>query len=853
MFKFLRRFLKEREDEQASLREKFVHFRGLLESNNQALELMADMEEKLSGEFLFDTGYLHTQAEQLGNHASRMVRELNLLTRDRYRELAPICRRLQEEIQGELAAVPAIPETPYILPLAALTREMAASVGNKMANLGEIRNRLGLPVPDGFAITATAYQRFLEASGLAKELEARLAQARIDDLESLEATSQELQALVRQAPLPADLEEALTQAGQTLAGLRLAVRSSAVGEDTDFSFAGQFATLLNVEPGHLSEHYKEIVASKFTSRAIFYWKYQHFSLQELPMAVGCLGMVPARASGVMFSVDPHAPAAETVMITAVWGLGKYAVDGTITPDLYVVDRGAGHAIKQQRVAAKPAALTLSPEGGVTELALPLEEAQAPCLTTTQVQQLAAIALRLENHFGHPQDIEWALDEAGKIFILQSRPLRVSAPAFGAVHREPPAEPAVPPLLTYGIRAVGGTAVGRVHLFGHDDEVTDIPPGAVVVARQPSARLVLVMDRISAIITEVGSPTDHMSILAREFRVPTLVDVGGATRVLHPGQLITVDADAARVYPGMVTELLARTPPPDENLRNCLVFQKLRSILKLATPLNLLDPGSPDFQASHCRTLHDITRFCHEKAMDAMFLLDIDEALKSPRVSRLATELPLNLFILDLGGGLKVTGKTQVTEEDIVSRPFKALLRGFHHPGVSWAGQVAPDLKGFISVFANTMYDLGKAERGLGGKSFAIISDCYLNFNSRLGYHFGLVDAFISEEKNDNYISFQFKGGAASIERRERRARLLRHILDDLGFKAQVKGDLVQGRLVKYSLLETEETLELVGLLIAFCRQLDLALASEAVMERCFQAFKKEDYGLTCLRPEQAAS
>jgi pyruvate,water dikinase len=853
MFKFLRRFLKEAEDGQVSLREKFNHFRRLLESNNQALEIMADMEEKLSGEFLFDTGYLYTQAKQLGDHVARMVSELNLLTPERYQELVPICQGLKEEIQRELDAVPAIPETPYILPLGALSREMMPSVGGKMANLGEIRNRLRLMVPDGFAISATAYQRFLEASGLAGKLASRLAQARIDDLESLEATSQELQTLVRQAPLPADLMEALAQASQALSGPGLAVRSSAVGEDTDFSFAGQFATLLNVEAAQLPEHYKEVVASKFTSRAIFYWKYQHFTLNELPMAVGVMEMVPARASGVMFSVDPHAPEANTVIITAVWGLGKYAVDGTITPDLFVVDRGQGHAVKQQRVAVKPVALTISPQGGVAESALASEQAKAPCLTEPQLQRLAALALRLEKHFGRPQDIEWAMDAAGKIFILQSRPLRVSPPAFGAVQRQAPEEPAVPPLLTYGIRAVGGAAVGRVHLFSHDEEVANIPPGAVVVARQPSARLVLVMDRISAIITEVGSPTDHMSILAREFRVPTLVDVGGATKVLHAGQLVTVDADAARVYPGMVTELLGRTPAPDENFRNCPVFQKLRSILRLAAPLNLLDPESPDFKASQCRTLHDITRFCHEKSMDAMFELDIEQAVTSPHVCRLATDLPLNLFVLDLGGGLKVSGQPQVTEADIVSRPFKALLRGFHHPSVSWAGQVAPDLKGFISVFANTMYDMAKGERGLGGKSFAIVSDCYLNFNSRLGYHFGLVDTFISEEKNDNYISFQFKGGAASIDRRERRARLLRQILDDLGFKAQVKGDLVQGRLVKYSLFETEESLEMVGLLIAFCRQLDLALSSETVMERCFQAFKKEDYGLTCLRPEAAAS
>jgi pyruvate, water dikinase len=853
LLKFLRRFLKEEVDEQARLQERFAHFRSLLEGNNQALETMADMEEKLSGDFLFDTGYLYTQTEQLLSNVSGMVSELNLLTDNRYPELTGIHHQLYEEIQQELAAVPTIPDTPYILPLSKLSRELAPAVGGKMANLGEIGNRIGLPVPQGFAVTAAAYKRFLTASGIAGDLEAALAQAHIEDLDSLKTTSRQLQALVRQAPLPPDLEEAIREAGEILPTRWLAVRSSAVGEDTEFSFAGQFATLLNVDAADLPAHYKEIVASKFTSRAIFYWKYRQFSINELPMAVGVLAMVPARASGVMFSTDPQAPQSQNVLISAVWGLGKYAVDGTITPDLYTVSRDEDHVIQQRRVATKPLALVCRADGGLEEVSLSPEQAQAPCLTDTQVRILADVAMELEEHFGQPQDIEWTVGEAGNIIILQSRPLRLSAPAFAAPEREQLPEPTAPPLLNFGIRAVGGAAAGRVHLFLHDEELADIPPGAVVVARQPSARLVQVMDRIAAIITEVGSPTDHMTILAREFRIPTLVDVGGATKVLHPGQVVTVDADSAVVYPGVVAELLRQPAPADQELQTSPVFQKLRRIMKLASPLHLIDPDSPEFKAANCRTLHDLTRFCHEKAMDAMFTPDMERALDSSHVSRLLTDLPLNLFILDLGGGLKVSGQAQVTEDDVVSRPFKALLRGFHHPGVSWAGQVAPDLRGFVSVFANTMYDMGKAERGLGGKSFAIISDRYLNFNSRLGYHFGIVDAFLSEERNDNYISFQFKGGAASIERRERRARLLKQILDDMGFKAQAKGDLVQGRLVKYSLLETEETLELAGLLMAFCRQLDLALASDAVLERCLQAFKKEDYGLKCLRPEAAAS
>jgi pyruvate,water dikinase len=312
-------------------------------------------------------------------------------------------------------------------------------------------------------------------------------------------------------------------------------------------------------------------------------------------------------------------------------------------------------------------------------------------------------------------------------------------------------------------------------------------------------------------------------------------------------LVTIDADTAKIFPGIVSELLKRRESAPEAWRDNVVFLKLKQILKKTAPLHLLDPESPEFQAKNCRTLHDITRFCHEKAMDAMFALDVEEAVSASGVCRLKTELPLNLFVLDLGGGLKVFGQAEVKEEDILSRPFRALLRGFHHPNISWSGAVAPDLKGFISVFANTMYDVNKADRGLGGKSFAIISDNYLNFNSRLGYHFGLVDAYLSEEINDNYISFQFKGGAASVDRRERRVRLLTQILEELGFKVQTKGDLVQGRMAKFSLWETEQTLELTALLMAFCRQLDLALASEVVMERCLQAFRGQDYGLSFLR------
>jgi pyruvate,water dikinase len=261
----------------------------------------------------------------------------------------------------------------------------------------------------------------------------------------------------------------------------------------------------------------------------------------------------------------------------------------------------------------------------------------------------------------------------------------------------------------------------------------------------------------------------------------------------------------------------------------------------------LDPSSADFTPAACRTFHDLTRFCHEKAMDAMFQLDVEASTQAKGVSRYRADLPINLFVLDLGGGLREPGKPLIAEEDVLSSPFLALMQGFCHPEVRWAGQVAVDLKGFISVFANTLYDQNKADVSLGGKSFAIITDKYVNLNSRLGYHFGLVDAYVTEERNDNYITFQFKGGAASLDRRERRAQLLALLLEDMGFKAQAISDLVRGRLVKYSKEDTEKILVQVGTLLAFSRQLDLALANDAVMHKVMAAFKAGDYGLQSLQ------
>lgn len=839
MFSFLRTVSAPKGAPQELLREKYAHFRRLLKCNNRLLALMADLEERGASGPLPEEDDLYRRLEELGEETAEMITALQRLSGDRYPQLSLAFQSLWQRLQRTLEGAPEIPDTPYLLPLHALSREQSLAVGQKMARLGEIRHRLGLPVPRGFAVTTAAYQAFMRSQGLDKTIAARLAAVPPEDTGRLTRVCEEIQQLILDTPLPPDLEGILHLAAQALPAEHLAVRSSAVGEDGEHSFAGQFTTLLNVPVAELPLAYKRVIAGKFNPAAVVYWRRQGYEVGGLPMAVGVLSMVAARASGVMFTVDPRRPEEGTLIINAVWGLGKYAVDGVITPDLYCLERETGR-LSRQEIAFKPVALRLGPDGGCVEEPLHPELAAAPCLSPAELARLRDLALALERHFGGPQDVEWALDESGHLVILQSRPLRLERETESPVTG--PA-PDLEPLLSGGVCAVGGVGAGPVYLYPPQGDPQALPMGVVLVAAQPSLRLALVLDRLAALVLEVGSPTDHLTILAREYQVPTLVGLKGAARRLTPGEWVTVDADRTRVYPGRHPVAAERPRREEAEGRERSRRLRYRQVLRQVVPLHLLDPHSPEFRPENCRSVHDLTRFCHEKAMEAMFTLEVGNLGQMGGVRRLQADLPFTLLVLDLEGGATASDPQALREEEITHLPLQALLQGFRHPGLAGLSRAAPDLSGFLSIVANTVYDPAKAEGELGDASFALIAEHYLHFSSRLGYHFALVDAYLGPESNDNYLAVQFQGGAASGDRRARRLRLLTAILTDLGFEVELTGELLRARLLKPPQEEGTAILKQVACLLAFCRQLDVALTSETALEHYLDAFRRQEFRL----------
>jgi len=498
---------------------KYRSFRSLLAANNSALETMAEMEQTLISGQVFGMTFVRAATTGLMVSVYKMVQNLQTMTDGKYPALEQRFTAIREQINPLLEEQqPLHEEGPWIMALEAIDRWAADRVGTKMANLGEVANGLQLPTPPGFAITAAAGRHFLARSGLTEEIHRRLQLLDADDLESLYKTSAALQQLIARAPLPPALEEAILAGYDRLipgseSGATVAMRSSAIGEDTGrASFAGQYRTELHVSREFLGQAYKEIVASKYSSQAIIYRLRKGYRDKDVAMGVGCLAMVSAVVSGVMYSRDPRHPRSHWVVINSVRGLPKSLVDGTQTGDLYLASREPPHPVLRRRLQV------VSPEAPLQ--ALTAENTASgdlrPMLAEHQIQALTRMAIGLENHFGLPQDIEWAIDDGDRIVILQSRPIVEEGQALPAADNLGEPAAGTSSLLAGGVTASPGVACGPAFIVQSNVDLLQFPKGAVLVTVHPLPQWTPLLSRAVALVAESGSLAGHLATVAREF-------------------------------------------------------------------------------------------------------------------------------------------------------------------------------------------------------------------------------------------------------------------------------------------------------------------------------------------------
>ena len=807
---------------QAAFRSHYKEFRALLTANNNALELMAEMEQALGPGHPFGMAFVRGNCTALSVNIYKMIQHLTRLADGRYAELDQPFRAITKQLEQVIASRSVSTEGATILSMAEVDASTVDQVGEKMANLGEVRNRVGLRTPDGFVITASAARQFIEANALQVEINRRLKGLDLDDLEALYTVSAGIQGLISNAPLPAELEAAILAHHRQLdtdpqTELLVALRSSALGEDSsNVSFAGQYRTQLNVSREFVGQAYKEIVAGKYKSQAIVYRQQRGYRNQDVQMCVGCLRMVDGAISGVMYSRAPDDPRSPFVIIQAAPGLASTVVDGSAASEQLRVSRTAPHPILHRQAATE-----------LLESRLSLTEAQAA--------ELATVGIRLEEHFGTPQDIEWSIDRAGLLYILQSRPLGHPAPAEAQEPFElkPMADDLPAPFLRGGVCASQGVGFGPVFTVRSSLDLLRFPKGAVLVIETPYPDWASLLNRAVAVVSETGQQAAHLATVAREFGIPAIFALNQALATLENGSLITVDATAGKIYAGKIESLLALAAPKPNLMAGSPVYKILTQALAHITPLNLTDPTSPFFRPEACQTLHDLTRFCHEKAVVEMFTFGERYGFDDKAAKQLVVEnSPAQWWVIDLDDGFTPDFNPEsryVHLGHITSVPMQAIWQGMM--AFPWAGPPPVSLGGLGSIIFQSTRNpsLDPAVRSaMTAKNYFLISKNFCNLSVRLGYHFALVEANLGEFLTENYVSFQFKGGAADENRRLLRIRLISEILSEFGFRVEQKVDAMTARIEKKPGPYLLERLRILGYLLIHTRQIDMVMADQGM-------------------------
>ncbi|HEY9074589.1 MAG TPA: PEP/pyruvate-binding domain-containing protein, partial [Desulfobaccales bacterium] len=520
--------------------EVFEHFQELLQDHQRVMELIADLGEKSGGEYIFDRKYLIDTTSEIQNLMLRMVKGVNLISSNRYLELYSTIDRifipLEAELRGRLNLSR---EMPFVVALKEATPDRPELIGGKANALSIIMQNLSLPVPPGFIITTRSWRRFLEHNHLEERIHSCLEAWAAGEADESQ-TARQIQYGILAGVMPHEVAGEIRRQAEKTEGY-WAVRSSAYGEDGELTFAGLHESLLNVPSRDLIKAYKQVLASLYAPEALVYRQKMGMLGEEAAMAALAQEMVACRVSGVVHTLEVSGSEPDCLVIYSSWGLGRTVVEGRSPVDRYVVERDYPYHLRRREIARKES-LTRPVAGGGEEMAKvsPAEQEQAT-LSEETIQTLVRWALSLERYFKRPQEIEWGLDEAGQCWLLQSRPLQI--PRTGAPLRKDICETCAQyPVLIQdtGVVAHAGVGSGVVCLVQSDDGMNRFPEGAVLVTKYTAPWLARIVPKAAAIVTERGSAAGHLSTIAREFRVPTIVGVEGATEILTEGMKVTVD-------------------------------------------------------------------------------------------------------------------------------------------------------------------------------------------------------------------------------------------------------------------------------------------------------------------------
>lgn len=774
------------------LRKKYQYFRDLLVQDRHCLELMADIEEIQYRRRPCDYARVEALCHQLEKSVGTLIKSLIALNPLQYRVLKDRHEAIRRQLQVALAV------DQDTSPKSSLVSESLYTVdldqvpgmkltGGKAHNLALMRQN-GFATPPGFCITTQAFNDLIAVNKLRPRLRELLSRICLDQAAELDASSQRLQELILNAPLPETLIAAVERQLTALKSSNLAFRSSAFGEDSALTFAGQYQSLLNVDRHHWQDAYRQVLASKYTPSAMAYRIRAGLPDEHLPMAVLVLEMVDAQESGLVYSSEVNDPSQMGIYVVA--GLADQLVGGEMRAREYRVPKDGPPGVDSDQPA--------------------------------YFNELVATANRLETFFEGPQDIEWAVGANGRLMLLQSRPLKTAA--LADKHQELDL-----PVLAQGRWASSGLGCGSVFRLPSRQQIHEIPTGSVVVTRGLYPELTGCLERMKGVIAEDGSAASHFATIAREHGLPVIIQVDEALSRFSTGQPVTLDGQRAQVHEGLAS-LQHRPSLVADNW----FTTRMKALLPHIATLNLKDAESESFQPANCHSLHDLIRYTHEMGVREMFALADRKGRGLQQSKVLKLDIPLVFRVLNLENGLTEAGDQMdpVTLEQITCQPFNVLFEGLSHPAVIWDHNIQHfDWEQFDKLAGGVFNPLNSPLVS----SYGLLAEDYMHVLIRFGYHFAVVDALLSPTPEHNYIQFSFKGGGANEDRRLMRLEVIRRVLARFDFGMELRGDLLKADYTRENVARTEARLRVIGYIMGKTRLLDMAL-NEALIDQMVNEF-----------------